>query len=676
MSNSIRRQIIRERIAGLIELGASSGIYSQKFIPDRFKKQALTIYRRISGAAQSAGPKTWTEELFTLLWAGKPDGFLRQLHSELLIQPATTDSIDSIVRMAHYAVANYRAPINSDLDQAFTGWVSGSSAAPGALAQWAFSVSLSGGSSTVVLSTFEQEVLAFMNAGAHELTDSVAESLAVIRTALPEQWIRGHETTPRMELQSELSLWLNWLALSRDLETLRHARRFMLKSSGRSSHILIEEATPETSNVALMIHGIELPASQSNQPNATQFRGLYLLHNSLPWDSQGYATRSHGLLTGVNRHGWKVDALTRLGYPFDRHSKVSTEEGSSSTEINGVTYRRLGRRKTNNMDAVGGFITEYAARAIPVAETVAPEIIHAASNSWNGLAAAHIARTRGIPFVYEVRGLWEVTGRSANPGYEFTLRYRLAVRLETIAAQAADHVFTLTSALKDELISRGVTEGKISLLPNCVDAERFTPRTRDAELEAELGFQNKVVIGYVGSLLDYEGLDQLIRAAAALKLQRDDFHVLIVGSGAADASLRALTTELELDDVITFTGRVPHAEVERYYSLVDIAPFPRLPIPVCEMVSPLKPFEAMAMKKVCIVSSVAAMAEIVQHGNTGLIFDKHSVDSLIDTLNTAINDESLRTNIGENARAWVLSERTWEQAAERVNAVYSNLTGK
>jgi glycosyltransferase involved in cell wall biosynthesis len=121
---------------------------------------------------------------------------------------------------------------------------------------------------------------------------------------------------------------------------------------------------------------------------------------------------------------------------------------------------------------------------------------------------------------------------------------------------------------------------------------------------------------------------------------------------------------------------VPHADVERYYSLVDIAPFPRLPIPVCEMVSPLKPFEAMAMKKVCIVSSVAAMAEIVQHGVTGLVFDKHSVDSLIDTLNRAIDDAELRQTIGENARTWVLAERTWEQAADRVNAIYSKLTNK
>lgn len=675
MSNSIRRQIIRERIAGLIELGASSGIYSQKFIPDRFKKHALSIYRRISGAA-TTGPQSWSEQLFAHLWAGNSATFLTELHSSLPGQPASQESIDSVARMAHYAVVNYEAQLDDGLDALFANWAQPTSSNQSSLAQWVFSRGLHGASSVVVLDEAGQSVLRAMNSGANTVTNNQSEAIATIRTSLPETWICGHEQSPRNELQDELSMWLSWLSLSRDLETLRHARRFMLKSSGRESHIVIDEATPETSNVALMIHGVHLPTKASTASSGAPMRGLYLLHNSLPWDSQGYATRSHGLLTGVNRHGWKVDALTRLGYPFDRHSKVSTAEGSSPIEINGVTYRRLGRRKTNNMDAVGGFISEYATRVLPVAAEVNPEIIHAASNSWNGLTAAHIARTRGIPFVYEVRGLWEVTGRSANPGYEFTLRYRLAVRLETIAAQAADHVFTLTGALRDELVNRGVDSEKISLLPNCVDAERFTPRTRDVDLEAELGVKDKVVIGYVGSLLEYEGLDQLIHAARELKTQRSDFHILIVGSGAADKSLHALVDAFELHDIVTFTGRVPHADVERYYSLVDIAPFPRLPIPVCEMVSPLKPFEAMAMKKVCIVSSVAAMAEIVQHGVTGLVFDKHSVDSLIDTLNRAIDEAELRQTIGENARTWVLAERTWEQAADRVNTIYSELTNK
>lgn len=676
MSNSIRRQILRERIAGLIELGASSGIYSQKYIPSGLKKRALRFYRKISGASSQDRPKTWIEELFFLLWNGNADQFPTLGLQAIRSHEPTAHDVDSFARMTHYAFTNYHVSISDELDQAFADWISSQECHPGSLAQWTHTRALNRDSSSIALTTAAQQIFYRMQSGTYTLSDDLASNIAAIRTSLPEQWIRGHENSPRTSLQIELSLWLDWLALSRDLETLRHARKFMLKTSGRDSHVVIDEATPESSNLSLMIHGITIPSFQKATLPATAHRGLYLLHNSLPWDSQGYATRSHGLLTGVNRHGWKVDALTRLGYPFDRHSKVSTSDGSTPTVIDGVTYQRLGRRKTNNMDAVGGFIAEYVARALPVAEMVNPEIVHAASNSWNGIAAAHIARQRGIPFVYEVRGLWEVTGRSANPGYEFTLRYRLAVRLETIAAQAADHVFTLTSALRNELSARGVDSNKISLLPNCVDAERFTPRTRDLELEAQLGVKDKVVIGYVGSLLEYEGLDQLLIAAQTLKQNRNDFHVLIVGSGVADGNLRKLAQELEVEDVVTFTGRVPHTEVEKYYSLVDIAPFPRLPIPVCEMVSPLKPFEAMAMKKVCILSSVEAMAEIVDHGTTGLIFDKHSIASLTETLNDILNNGDLRRSIGENARTWVLAERTWEQAAQRVHDVYTALTSK
>jgi PEP-CTERM/exosortase A-associated glycosyltransferase len=674
MSNSIRRQIISERISRLIEWGTSYGIYSQKLIPSPFKNQSLRLYRTISGSGKSKGQQTWIETLFDFLWAGNPRGFIVELHSSIAGIAASRETVDAVVRMTHYASTNYGIKIDDELDLAFTNWANRISVAQGSLAQWVFTRRMNGDTSAVDLDSQGQSILTAMISTENIGIRSNSQIVAAIRNSFPEEWIRGHELHPRPELQDELELWLSWLLLSKDLEVLRHARRFMLKANMRNSYIVIDEGSPNDSNVALMIHGIPIPERAASENRGRKFRGLYFLNNSLPWDSQGYATRSHGLLTGINRKGWKIDALTRLGYPFDRHSKVSNSKGTASIEISDVKYRRLGRGKTNNMGAVGGFISEYACRALSVADEVNPEIIHAASNSWNGIAALLVARKRGIPFVYEVRGLWEITGRSANPGYEFTLRYRLAVRLETIAAQEADHVFTLTDALRNELVRRGVNPSTISILSNCVDADRFTPRSRDTILEAKLGVENKVVIGYVGSLLDYEGIDQLICAAQALSTRRSDFHIIIVGSGSAENSLRELVRELDVQDLITFTGRVPHNDVERYYSLIDIAPFPRLPIPVCEMVSPLKPFEAMAMKKVCIVSSVAAMVEMIRHGDTGFVYDKNSLQSLIDTLNLVIDDSELRKKIGENARTWIKAERTWEHAADRVEAVYAALT--
>jgi glycosyltransferase involved in cell wall biosynthesis len=245
--------------------------------------------------------------------------------------------------------------------------------------------------------------------------------------------------------------------------------------------------------------------------------------------------------------------------------------------------------------------------------------------------------------------------------------------METQACVQASHVFAITNALKNELIRRGVDGEKITLLPNCVDVNRFLPRERDTELESELGLTGKTVIGYVGSLLDYEGLNLLMSAGKELAANRSDFHILIVGGGAATETLIKQVAELGIESVVTFTGRVPHADVERYYSLIDIAPFPRLALPVCEMVSPLKPFEAMAMEKACVVSNVDALTEIVQDGVTGRVFEKNSVADFAKVLTELLDNPTQIREYGVTSRKWVQENRTWERNAKIVHDTYEQL---
>jgi glycosyltransferase involved in cell wall biosynthesis len=371
----------------------------------------------------------------------------------------------------------------------------------------------------------------------------------------------------------------------------------------------------------------------------------------------------------------RIEGVTRLGYPYDRHDVTAVQDIPTDQVIDGVTYHRLGR-KIGQLSMTYNFLSRYCESSAAVVNSEKPEIIHAASNYWNGLTATHLAAQIGIPSVYEVRGLWEVTRRSATPGYEFSMSYRFYVKLETQAALQATHVFALTGALRDELVRRGVPREKITLLPNAVDETRFFPIPRNLELEKEFGYEGKTVIGYVGSLLKYEGLDLLLHAAAQLAKVRDDFRVLIVGSGVEHENLMELSKELGLEDIVNFTGRVPHSEVEEYYSLVDIAPFPRLPIPVCEMVSPLKPFEAMAMEKACVVSSCAALTEIVQEGVTGRVFEKGSFESLAGVLAELLDDSEQTQAYGKAGRTWVLEHRTWSKNAEIVQNVYKTILSR
>lgn len=480
----------------------------------------------------------------------------------------------------------------------------------------------------------------------------------------------------------------------RPIDALRRAIRRCLVSDKPESAIpllvLLQQSRPQDawvakrladlqaqkySNYALGKRGFPLPRKRTEavfEPNASKV--LYLLHNSLPYHSAGYATRTHGLLSQLNKSGYNVEGLTRLGYPYDMPGREGMGKIEATDAVDNVLYSRLSTSPGLEMKKpLYDYIQRYSRALEAYAEKSRPVIIHAASNHWNGLAAVTVANRLGLPSVYEVRGLWEVTRGSRNPDWAKGGMYRLISRMEADAARGATKVLTITNALKDEMIRRGVDGDKITVVPNGVDTRRFLPMERDVELAKELGVEGKTVIGYIGSVLDYEGLELLLESAESMQKSRNDFHVLIVGDGAELERFKSIATERGLEKLITFTGRVPHADVERYYSIVDIAPFPRLPLPVCEMVSPLKPFEAMAMGKAVVASDVSALAEIVQDGKTGLLHKKGSTEDLTRVLTALLDAPELRTQLAKNGLEWVRGERDWEQIAQRVVAVYDGL---
>ena len=301
-----------------------------------------------------------------------------------------------------------------------------------------------------------------------------------------------------------------------------------------------------------------------------------------------------------------------------------------------------------------------------------PELVIAASNHLTSLPAQIAAARQGTPFIYEVRGFWEITRASREPEYLDTEAYSVQARLEAISADSADHVFTLTGGMREELIRRGVSGAKVTLLPNSCLPEQFLPQPRDRQLAEALNIPEDVpVIGYIGSFVQYEGLDDLARAAAILKGRGVEFRLLLVGNenvsrqekGPITAMIEAVATESGLADWLIMPGRVPHDQVAMYYSLIDIAPFPRKPQLVTEMVSPMKPLEAMAMQKAVAASSVAALAEMIRDGETGLIFEKGNPGALADVLQRLIEDPELREKLGRNGRTWVETERSWPQTA-------------
>ena len=375
------------------------------------------------------------------------------------------------------------------------------------------------------------------------------------------------------------------------------------------------------------------------------------------------------MASGLKSAGYEVVVLTRPGFPVDIKPDLVENETPEVDTLDGINYFRTFSPRRPGLSILE-YISQAADALVIQLQKHQPEIVIAASNHVTGLPALIAARRLGIPFIYEVRGLWEITRLSRDVEFSEKPAFFIQKLLEAAVGQEADHVFTLTEPMREELIERGVSSAKIDLLPNSCDPLRFMPRKRDDDLARRLGLPVLVpVIGYIGTFVDYEGLDDLANACGLLKRRGIEFRLLLVGNENASGQNTGTITDQIISiaenegfsDWLIMPGRIPHEEVESYYSLLDVCPFPRKPLPVCEMVSPMKPLEALAMEKAVIVSSVRALVEMIEDGQTGLVFEKGNIHSMADTLARLINDDVLRKTLGIAGRKWVEESRTWRQ---------------
>jgi len=413
-----------------------------------------------------------------------------------------------------------------------------------------------------------------------------------------------------------------------------------------------------------------------SQPNAGLFARrqqiLYCLHQSVPHATNGYSTRSHGIASGLQQSGWRVRAATRPGFPWDAGIK-GLNKGYHEAQLDGVTYAAVSGWNLNKTP-LDYYLSQAADHYLREAQTSGAEMIIAASNHITALPALLAARRLGLPFIYEVRGLWEITKASTQPEWAQSERYQLMCALESQAACEADLVITLTEELADELVLRGVQRERIVIVPNAVDAERFSPQEQDTGIALELRLKPGVpVIGYAGSAVAYEGLELLLEALAKLKQANKDFIFVLVGDGKVIDDIKAKAQKLDIESYCRFTGRVPFEQVPGYLSCMDIMPVPRLSSAVTEMVSALKPFEAMAMGKAVVLSDVSPHKIMAGEGGRARLFNKDSVGSLVDALGSLIANPKERVRMGKAARRWIEQERTWNQVTATYCAALGDL---
>ena len=400
-------------------------------------------------------------------------------------------------------------------------------------------------------------------------------------------------------------------------------------------------------------------------------RVLHILDHSVPLHS-GYTFRTRAILEQQRAMGWETFQLT------------STKQGKTESPVEQVgelTFYRtqpssgiMDRLPVINQLAVVSGLERRLAEVIP---EVKPDLLHAHSPALNGLAALRAARKSGIPLVYEVRAFWEDAAADHGTSREGGLRYRLTRALETHVLKHAAAVTTICEGLRGDIVSRGIPARKVTVIPNAVDIERFSVGGQpDPARQQQLGLEGKTVLGFIGSFYAYEGLALLLQAMPGILKGAPDTRLLLVGGGPEEQRLKQITAASGLQDSVIFTGRVPHDEVQDYYNLVDIFVYPRLSMRLTELVTPLKPLEAMAQGRLVLASDVGGHRELIRPGETGQLFHAGSIEDLQRAVLDMLRDRAGWQARRDAGRRFVEMERTWSASVARYRDVYAAALGK
>jgi PEP-CTERM/exosortase A-associated glycosyltransferase len=397
-------------------------------------------------------------------------------------------------------------------------------------------------------------------------------------------------------------------------------------------------------------------------------RILHILDHSIPLHS-GYTFRTCAILREQRRNGWETLHLT---------SPKHTAPGEMEEDVDGLHFFRTawkgGRlsklpilREISQMRATTKRIDELV-------RTTRPDVLHVHSPVLNALPALWVGRRQKIPVVYEVRAFWEDAAVDHGTSTEGGLRYRATRALETYALRRADHVTTICEGLRRDMVSRGIAAERITVIPNAVDIEAFEFGTKpELALKHELGLDGCTVIGFIGSFYAYEGLDLLLAALPRIAERVPNVRILLVGGGPQEAALKALAATLGIDDKVIFAGRVPHRDVQRYYNIVDVFAYPRHSMRLTELVTPLKPLEAMAQGRLVVASDVGGHRELIRDGETGVLFRAGDKDSLADAIAGLLGSPDRWPRLRERARQFVERERNWAVSVARYRPIFDSL---
>jgi glycosyltransferase involved in cell wall biosynthesis len=401
---------------------------------------------------------------------------------------------------------------------------------------------------------------------------------------------------------------------------------------------------------------------------------LNLLKESVPYLTNGFTMRSRYNLIAARDAGLRPEVVTNLGFP----RLLGVTSFPAVEDIDGISHHRLDLGKAHPADGPFDVVLgEQAWLTARLARRIAPSIIHAGSGHRGyetALVGAAVRDHIRRPLVYEVRSFFESTW-SADPRWnERGEQYHRRFAAETGAMRRADHLITIAESMREDIIARGIDPTRVTVIPNGVDAAVFTPEAPDPDLRRRLGLEGRFAFGYVSNLDHPRENQELLVAATAVLLRRGRaVTCLIVGDGKRRAEIEGIARKAGVGDRVVFTGRVAHDEVRSHYALLDAFVVPRRDERAARSVTPLKPYEAMAMGRPLVVADLPALTEIAAPDERGLAFAVDDAEALATTLERLMDDPSLGARIGEAGREWVVRERSWSANGPRLRAVYDEV---
>lgn len=410
--------------------------------------------------------------------------------------------------------------------------------------------------------------------------------------------------------------------------------------------------------------------------HAHALRILHVVDESLPLVS-GYAVRTSGIVGAQLALG---DAPVVVSGP----NHQVRYPGATDEVINSVRYLRTQLDEGIGVRALRGrwpvarelyIVRSMKKRILRALASEHFDIVHSHSPVLCGLAALQAAKRMGVPFVYEIRAFWEDAAVDQDKTSVQSARYHVSRAMEQYVVQHAHAVVGIAASILSELKQRGVDQRKLFHVPNGVDTTKFQPMARNSDLADKLGLGDSPVLGFIGSLFNFEGISWLVRATVELHKRGADFNLLLIGHGEDEAQVRQEIANAGAESYIIFAGTVPHEQIRDYYSVIDVLVYPRRSVRLTELVTPLKPLEAMALGRTVLGSSVGGVRELVRNGDTGVLFAPEDIDDFCLQTQKLLADPEWRRALAERAREMVLREKQWTAIASRYQKVYEFAQG-